>query len=206
MTKLKLNLNNRVDILEDKKIYKCTIQDVTDGKVFISVPATDGEYMTLTTGKELELVIYDDNGNVFSCRSKVEGRKVEDNISMYMLSELYDIKKIQRRNYVRVEVLQVIGFKRKNEEAKFSHALLLDLSGGGMRIKVDEKLEPNELVKCVLKYNDDRINVEGKVVRVYKTEDKKYIYGINFDDIENNTRERIIKIVFTIMRKQREVV
>ena len=82
----------------------------------------------------------------------------------------------------------------------------MDLSGGGMRIKVKEKLSFNDSIISNLNYENEKVVIKGRVVRIEKTEDKRYIYGIDFKDIDNSTREKIIRIVFKIMRKQRELV
>ena len=75
-----------------------------------------------------------------------------------------------------------------------------------MRIKAKEKLENNDVVIGNLKYENEKINVKGKIIRIEKTEDKRYIYGVSFIDMNNSTREKIIRTVFKIMRKQRELV
>ena len=50
-----------------------------------------------------------------------------------------------------------------------------------------------------------KLRIKGKIVRVYMTENKDYICGVKFIDLEEKIREKIIRLVFTIMRKQREL-
>lgn len=210
MDKLKLEINNKIEVIYGEKNYKSVIQDIREeeDEILISIPVLDGEYLTLVTGRVIEQIYYDNNGNVYQFKSKVLGRIKEKNLSLYRFSSPFDVRKIQRRDYVRVNFIKAINYlsSKDIEKEKYKKALLLDLSGGGMKIKVDEKLDNNDLIFSKIIYDDSIIDVNGKVVRVEKTEDKEYICGINFSDIEERTREEIIRIVFKVMRKQRELI
>lgn len=210
MDKLKLEINNKIEVIYGEKNYKSVIQDIREeeDEILISIPVLDGEYLTLVTGRVIEQIYYDNNGNVYQFKSKVLGRIKEKNLSLYRFSYPFDVRKIQRRDYVRVNFIKAINYlsSKDIEKEKYKKALLLDLSGGGMKIKVDEKLDKNDLIFSKIIYDDSIIDVNGKVVRVEKTEDKEYICGINFSDIEERTREEIIRIVFKVMRKQRELI
>lgn len=210
MDKLKLEINNKIEVIYGEKNYKSVIQDIREeeDEILISIPVLDGEYLTLVTGRVIEQIYYDNNGNVYQFKSKVLGRIKEKNLSLYRFSSPFDVRRIQRRDYVRVNFIKAINYlsSKDIEKEKYKKALLLDLSGGGMKIKVDEKLDKNDLIFSKIIYDDSIIDVNGKVVRVEKTEDKEYICGINFSDIEERTREKIIRIVFKVMRKQRELI
>lgn len=213
MENLDLKINKTIEVLYDKQIYKASIQDIKEEDMLITIPVSEGVYLTLNSREEIEQIYYDGNGNVFLYKTRVITRHKEGNIPFYRVSKPYDIKKIQRRNYVRVNIVQVINYLKKDkssqnknvsEEAK--QALLLDLSGGGMKINVKEKLSVNDEIRADLIYEDEKVSIRGKIIRVDKTEDKKYICGIRFEDINNITREKIIRIVFKIMRKQRTII
>ena len=210
MDKLKLEINNKIEVIYGEKNYKSVIQDIREeeDEILISIPVLDGEYLTLVTRRVIEQIYYDNNGNVYQFKSKVLGRIKEKKLSLYRFSSPFDVRKIQRRDYVRVNFIKAINYlsSKDIEKEKYKKALLLDLSGGGMKIKVDEKLDKNDLIFSKIIYDDSIIDVNGKVVRVEKTEDKEYICGINFSDIEERTREEIIRIVFKVMRKQRELI
>jgi len=148
MEKLKLEINNKLEVFYDKKNYKSVIQDIREKEkeVLISIPVFDGEYLTLATGTIIEQIYYGNN-NIYQFKTKILGRTKERNLSLYRLSLPYDIKKIQRRDYVRVNFVKIINYinAKDIENEKYKKALLLDLSGGGMRIKVEEKLEKGEV-------------------------------------------------------------
>lgn len=210
---MELSINSIIDVLWEENMYKATIQDINDSEILISIPVKDGIYLTLKNDTEIENIFYDEKGNVFSYKTKVIGRHIEKDIPFYKLTKPYGIKKIQRRDYVRVSLIQIISYvkeidfkKEIKREEEYENALLLDLSGGGMKVKIKEKLEKNDLIIANLKYENEKIIIKGKIIRVEKTDDKRFICGVAFVDIDNSTREKIIRTVFKIMRKQRELV
>nr|WP_253197910.1 PilZ domain-containing protein [Clostridium gasigenes] len=205
-------INSKLEVKWADGIYKTLVQDSNSKNILISIPVVGGVYLTLKTGEEIELVYYDNGENIFSFKCRVINRIKENNISYYSITLPYDVIKIQRRNYVRVDTVQVIKDIKKYEKEtngqaddKISNALLLDLSGGGMRIKLREKLEKSDVISAKIGSENEGVLIKGKIVRVDITEDKRYIYGISFQELDNRTRERIIQIVFRIMREQRKL-
>ncbi|SDP57305.1 c-di-GMP-binding flagellar brake protein YcgR, contains PilZNR and PilZ domains [Clostridium gasigenes] len=205
-------INSKLEVKWADGIYKTLVQDSNSKNILISIPVVGGVYLTLKTGEEIELVYYDNGENIFSFKCRVINRIKENNISYYSITLPYDVIKIQRRNYVRVDTVQVIKDIKKYEKEtngqaddKISNALLLDLSGGGMRIKLREKLEKSDVISAKIGSENEEVLIKGKIVRVDITEDKRYIYGISFEELDNRTRERIIQIVFRIMREQRKL-
>ncbi|MEG0296337.1 MAG: PilZ domain-containing protein [Clostridium sp.] len=207
MENLKLGLNQRVEILWDKNIYVCNVQEDIDGMPVISIPVYNSEYLTLKEGEMVDAVYYNDNYGVFGFVITIQGRRLENNIPCYVVSKPFNIKKIQRRDYVRVTTVDTIKYAVETSEVKdkLFNAILLDLSGGGLRLKMKEKLSTGDSIVCELKSDMDIISVKGRIVRVTENYEKDYTYGVCFEDISENIREKIIRTVFLIMRKQREL-
>lgn len=213
MAKLELKVNNRLEVIKGKWRYKSIVQDIKDNCLQISVPVIKGRYLTLQNKEEIKIIYYDNNSNLFNFNCKVIERGKDGNIIYYKLSLPYDIKKIQRRDFVRVKIFEFIEYKKVGEilvedkeyENTSYRAILLDLSGGGMKIKSKENLNIGELLLIDINYDDTAVKVKGNVVRGKKEEDS-YFYGISFLNIDSKTREKIIKVVFSIMRKQRELI
>lgn len=210
---MELLINSMIDVLWEDNVYKATIQDIQENEILTTIPVKDGMYLTLKDESEIEQIFYDGKGNVFNYKVKIIGRYVEKDISFYRVTKPYNIRKVQRRDYVRVKVIQVINYIKESDlkkeiksEDNYENALLLDLSGGGMRIKAKEKFFNKDVIIATLKYEDEKIDIKGNIIRIEKTDDKRYIYGVSFIDMNNSTREKVIRIVFKIMRKQRELV
>lgn len=44
MVKLKLGLNNRIEVIKNKEIYKSIVQDIREKHIKINIPVNKGEY------------------------------------------------------------------------------------------------------------------------------------------------------------------
>jgi len=212
MKKFEVLINSRLEVKWAEEIYKTRVQDSNNKNLLISVPVICGVYLILKTGEEIDLVYYDDKANIFNFKCKVINRITENGIPFYSTTLPYDVVKIQRRNYVRVNTVQVIKEIRKYDEKtknvegnKIFNALLLDLSGGGMRIKIKERLYEGDIIIAKIGNGDGELPIKGRVLRIDISDDRKYIYGISFLELDNRTREQIIGTVFRIMRRQREL-
>jgi c-di-GMP-binding flagellar brake protein YcgR len=80
---------------------------------------------------------------------------------------------------------------------------MVDLSGGGMRIKLKDNLNAGDKIKITIPLDKDIIQLEGEIVRIEPEENaKRNICGISFIDLEERTREKIIRFIFQVMRDQ----
>lgn len=118
--------------------------------------------------------------------------KINDNIEVLYNKEIYKSK--------------IQDVEDDSISIYFKNATLIDLSGGGLKFSTAEKLENEELITLKLKYHDNEIFIKSKVVRRNTNDNGDYTYGVEFIDISETDREKIIKLVFQIMRKQNEVI
>ncbi|MEK6264158.1 MAG: PilZ domain-containing protein, partial [Clostridium sp.] len=143
--------------------------------------------------------------------SVVMGRKFE-NIPILLISKPREIKRIQRRKYVRVPIISTVRYKNlKNEpktnpksiaKSEYLQAILLDLSGGGMKIKISEEIKLSHFLLICLTINNEDIFIVGQAMRIIKDDDGRFNCGLSFEFLDNATREKIIKLIFQLMREQ----
>lgn len=210
--KVIFNINEKIEILMEDGIYKSNIQDITDEYIAISIPVKEGSYLPLRSGETVEGVYYQDK-SVYKFFTPVLGRKI-DRIMMIILKRPEKFIKIQRRNYVRVYFLSnisftVIGNKDKmididNDESIVYSGYSLDLSAGGIRLSTAKDLFLGDKIRMNISVKEETLNLKGKVVRIEKDENNKSIYGVCFLDIDDKTVDKIMRILFQIMREQRK--
>ncbi|WP_270474996.1 flagellar brake protein [Clostridium cochlearium] len=204
------NVNGRIEILMDDGIYKSNIQDIDKDYIAISIPVKDGEYLPLRRGDRVEAVYYEKN-KLYKFYTVVSGRKV-DRVMMILLKHPDKIFKVQRRNFVRVpfvtEVLCAVLEKnqgiidRLDNQFEFFHGHTLDISGGGIKLSTEKELERGELLMLTIPIKDENISVKGKIIRKEKL--NEFVYGVSFHDVDNKTVEKIVSLLFQIMREQRK--
>ncbi|WP_027624815.1 flagellar brake protein [Clostridium lundense] len=208
---VKFLVNRKVEIIMDDGIYVSNIQDVEDEYAGISIPVKDGSYLPLKKGDRVEGVYYSGNG-LYKFYTVAVGRKI-DRIMMILLAHPEKFIKFQRRNYVRVPIVikvfcaildKTINLNNiTDNQFEFFDAFSLDISAGGMRLSTDRDISIGDIIMITLPLKNEVINVKGKVVRVERARDRN-ICGIGFMDVDNKTVEKIIQLLFQIMREQRK--
>lgn len=207
MQNLNIIVNSNVEVEYEDKVYKSKIQEVEDDYISIYLPVVDGEYLLLKSDEEISMFYYDDKKNTYRLTCRVIGREISGNVRLIKLTNPYDIIQIQRRNFVRVGFVDTVEVGMKSDdEIVYQKEWFTDLSGGGIKFKSKLKHKKNEEVFIKLQQFENNLKLKGRIVRVEKTEDDKYLYGIEFIDISEQEREIIIRNVFKLMRKQRELI
>lgn len=209
MAGFKLIVNSKVEIIIGEEVWKSVIQDVNDESFFISIPMEKGEYIKFNNGSTLLIHNYIKDGNYlhkFTC--KVKGRAKSGLTPLYELSLPEKVERIQRREFVRINVVAPIEYKiEKNEDNKFLKGILLDISGGGLRFATDNKINVGEVIELKLRdiNTEDEILIKGQCVRGNKESNGQYICAVRYYEISDKIREKIIESIFTLMRKQRAI-
>lgn len=208
MAKFEIKVNENIEILYNKEIYKSKIQDVEEDSISIYLPGSEGRYLPLEIGEETEIVYYGERDKLYSFKCKVVKRSADGAVRLLTLGKPYDIERIQRRNFVRVSYVESVqyGVSEESSDVVYKKATLLDLSGGGLKFRTADKLEKEELITLRLKYQDNELFMKSKIVRRNRNDSGDYTYGVEFIDISEMNREKIIRLVFQIMRKQNEVI
>lgn len=210
MIKVDFKLNKKLEILVDEKYFNSNVQDVTEAYIAISIPTNAGEYLPLAKGAIIEVIYYEEE-NIYKFASTIIGRKFE-NIPILLIAKPKEIKKIQRRKYVRVPLIQTakyINFKNdpktnlsKIDVKKYLKAVLVDLSGGGMRVKISEEIKSNDFLLVSLTVNEEDVLIVGQTKRIVKDDDGRFICGLSFESLDNAVREQLIRYIFQLMRNQ----
>ncbi len=108
-----------------------------------------------------------------------------------------------RRRYVRVAVQTPIAYTVDGQaEAHTAHTS--DLGGGGIRIATDEDLPLGSvmLLRFPLPAVEREVVVRGRIVlSFYNAEDKRFLHGIAFTQIDPRDQEAIIKYVATEVQR-----
>lgn len=180
---------------------------------FIAAPIYEGILYPLHVGTEMTVCVYNKN-DLYKFKADVLHRGIKDNIALLKIAVTGKIIKIQRRQFFRFDwsipiQYRVIGSMNPeyNEDSPYKKAITRDMSGGGVSIGLEEKVELDKFVECQLPLPRRTINFFGKVVRSVRTENEeiyKYEIGVLFRKIENRDREEVIKYIFQEQRKLRK--
>lgn len=210
MVNLDLKVNSRIEVVADEKSYKALIIDIEDDNIKINIPVHNDEYLMLYKDDKIEINSYLDDGKCFNYYCNVISKGKDNNVIYYKLTLPYDVRRIQRRNFFRVHLLEEVTYKnitnkteKEIEEIPYKSGIMIDLSGGGLKVKTKEKLKGNDIIVMRIKMTGIEVKLKGQIVRIETSIDNNFLYGVKFLDITEMESDRIIRELFEIMRKQR---
>ncbi|MFR1379604.1 MAG: flagellar brake protein [Clostridium neonatale] len=210
MVNLDLKVNSRIEVVADEKSYKALIIDIEDDNIKINIPVRNDEYLMLYKDDKIEINSYLDDGKCFNYYCNVISKGKDNNVIYYKLTLPYDVRRIQRRNFFRVNLLEEVTYKnitnkteKEIEELPYKSGIMIDLSGGGLKVRTKEKLKGNDIIVMRIKMTGIEVKLKGQIVRIEPSIDNNFLYGVKFLDITEMESDKIIRELFEIMRKQR---
>lgn len=199
-----------------KPIYVSSFEQA-EGRdtALIAAPISEGRLVPLEKGSTYNICFLNKEGkllNLYKFRAVVRERMVIDNLHLLLIEKRGEIVKIQRRSFFRLDCYVDVRYRvvrsfgdGDDSDSPFRKTITSDLSGGGIRLLLDERLEPGTYLECELLTEGDRkIRFYGKVVRFeYTGTGGKYRYaaGVAYVDIDEREREEVIKYIFKEQRK-----
>ncbi|MTI69466.1 MAG: hypothetical protein FH751_04315 [Firmicutes bacterium] len=224
MNEIKFKTNSKIDFsLENEKKATSLIQGEGKNYLLVTIPWDNKKRITLNNDIDIECIYYYEN-QAYSFKTKVLDKIVE-NIPLYKIKKPTEVKRIQRRNYVRIEHNQEIFYSQNDEyinldyndlnnymlndknKNEFIRAYSVDISGGGMKVSTVDKLNRDKNIVVGFKNSNIQIAIKGEICRTKKLiRNEKVIYhtGIKFINIPERIREKVIQFIFVKMREKRK--
>lgn len=191
----------------EKEQYTSKVIEFDRNYLYLTYPSHQRKGTTtyVEDGKPADLSVIGSNNVVYKFSSEILGRKKIKKIPVLYIRIPHstEVKKIQRRQYVRVESALDVAVYSLDEEKSPLITRSVDISGGGLAVVADSKdrFEPDETVQLtiVLPFNSNRyeyIECSGQVIRYFM--DQQHAeprISVKFTDIQSQNREKIIKFI-----------
>jgi c-di-GMP-binding flagellar brake protein YcgR len=181
-------------------VYDSRIEDFDDDFILLSMPTERGVTVPLRPKTRLHVSFVMDRGR-FSFKTIVEDR-IKGDLPMLKIVKPDAIFRQELRAFFRVDTRMNIKILVEEElddiiKQKIYEAKVLDLSGGGARIFTNAPyLAKDDKIELYFLGNLDRLEeLKGLVRRVRKIEDN-YEVGVQFLEIGQGERDKVIKYVF----------
>lgn len=196
-------------IQTNERVLVSQLLDIKEeGKICIAMPMDGGRIVLLDVGERYEMFFYTANG-LYRCLAAVDCRYRSKQLVMAEMVFLSAIEKYQRRQYFRLNCILDVVYWKKETPSQVKHGMAIDISGGGMRFNGQEQLEPEDIL-C-LRFSIPNLilppgkEILGRVIASSRLVNKERMYEnrIEFQDIEGDVRETIVKYVFDEERKRR---
>lgn len=208
-------INEKIEIIDNNITYKANIQDVKRDHILISMPVSEDKYYLMHRGSTVEFYITGEK-EITKFKSDVLGKTLENSISLAILSAPVFIEKMQRREYFRLPVAMDAKLSMLTGDRVYSNikdvpdgffnkmkaCIIVDISGGGLRVAIKEHMQKGHYSIVLMKIPDE-IFLLCKIVWVEKDNlNRNYKVALRFEGISERERDRIIKFIFEKMRNQ----
>lgn len=221
LTKLNKSIKNESQQETIKYISKVLEKD-NDYEMKIAMPIQGGKIIPLSVGESLMACFYSNQGAMYECRINITDRYKEGNLFVLEIETASQLKKVQRRNFYRYTCMLAMQYIVLAEDANeeeimdesnsevWKQAVAMDVSGGGIRIasKIKEEEGTHIEIKLPLVNGKERtvLYTKAKIIRVLpSSQSGVYELRAEFVDILEADREEIIKYIFDMERKKRQI-
>jgi c-di-GMP-binding flagellar brake protein YcgR len=166
--------------------------------------AEDGDPVAAVVGKTVQVQFLNRRG---VCRIDGVVRNSNRFVRAVQFESIGDMRVIQRREFVRVDASIPVEYEPIGPEDWKVTTTTGNVSGGGFLLNNPQALKVGETMRFTLDlgqgegYVGGPLEVMGKAVR----ETEGGALGINFEDISDEDRERVIRFVFARERMARAV-
>lgn len=193
----------QIEIAGDKQaeVYHSRIEDISENRMIIAMPMRKGYPVNIgRDGQIFGRIITD--GAVYRFKSFIIDKKIYP-LPVWVVSPPSDIKKVQQRAFVRVEIMLPISLEFLNAEEGEPQVLKVitkDISGGGLRIVSKQPLKFGARANLCIELSDTgpAVKAVGEIVRIEQPQAETPVYwiGIKFLHITEADRSKIIKFIF----------
>ncbi len=210
----------------ERKIYESKVVDVIgDDRLEIFMPIEQTKLVLLPVNAEYNIHFFTARG-LFQCDAKVANRYKNGSLYLLEMKITSSLQKYQRREYYRfpcmldMEVRELTadekhgidteGVFNAEDDLKGDKAVILDLSGGGLRFTSATPFEPKSIVVCnyVLRRESGprRMCIAGELLSCKRLENNpgQYEQRVRFMYISPREREENIRYIFEEERKKRQ--
>lgn len=177
--------------------YTTRIEDFSGRAIVVSPPEFIGGHTLLSNGAEVMILITRDDA-IYQCYSRITRHPTSEK-KLFLLAPPRGVKRVQRRQFVRVEAFERIEYARvinlpeweKREDLpKWCQSITSDISGGGVLMSADEDTKPGDLflLKIGVFPEQDLPEMIAAVCRRVFTQDDQLMAGMEFLTADRLTR------------------
>lgn len=197
-------------------VYDSRIEDLTYNTIFIAMPLDRGMPMPVSQGAKVDVNFIANGGRYFF--KTLVANKIIKNIDLLELKKPEIIYKSELREFFRIDVLQKIRVhsmkevESRNKQIKLMKdksydGICINVSGGGLKFLCESSIDEGSILDMDFSHFIEALDsVGGKVVRSVINDKKMYEIGVNYLDLKDSQRDKIIKYTFKRQIEARRLV
>ena len=193
--------------------YSIKLQNIREnGTLEIDLPMFGTQLFSFKVNEMVQVSTTQEDG-IYSFNGQIIGKDDKLQIPIMVVKPHTEMTKMQRRTFFRIKCNCNIKYRSLDQAvinqavSGFKNAIIIDLSGGGMCILGDQKIEKNILLECVIMLeNNQEVTTICKVINSKKDEreqSRNWKSSLMFHTISERSREKVINFVFQEQMKFR---
>ncbi|HHW13829.1 MAG TPA: hypothetical protein GXX28_02710 [Firmicutes bacterium] len=203
-----LQIGQRIQLkaaTSDNEWYPSRVEDLTEATVVVGAPLKGGVVVPFPVGGVLDCQYAKDDAFYGFQTTVLERRRHP--LPILVLRRPKTVQRFQRRRMYRLPVVLPVVYKPVDGEETHK-GNTLDLSGGGLCLATDERLERDTELELSFALSDGyAVEARGRVVLVNESRDgqgpPRYLHGVAFRELPEAIQERIVSFIFAEQRERR---
>lgn len=207
-----LRINHPIEIeipIDQVNHYRSRVKEILGDRLVATSPMRGRGPVRLNSGTLVKFT-YTDSNAVYKFSAEIIAQNF-DKPATIILGKPINMKRIQRRNFVRLDTkLKMISNKvddRFKPLDEVIQATTMDISGGGIMFGCGTFLQIGQTLEATVFLNEiSTVVAIGRVVRVVEnsaTSKDRYSIGLEFTLIQEPERDKIIRFIFNQQRELR---
>ena len=208
------------------KVYISRVHEIlSESTLEVSMPMEKTKLVLLPLNDEVDTCFYTKLG-LYQCYMRIVDRYKKDKVYLLKLEMTTNLRKFQRREFYRFSCtieMQARALEETEKDSLEKHqsvvldddvkslkkAVVIDLSGGGLRFIASEAYQIDELVHCRYQLfvggRSKEYDLVGKVLKVRELERRpgEFEHGVQFINVTPAIQDEIVKYIFEEELKNR---
>ncbi len=191
-----------------KGTYKSTIFDLdyTNNLIRIGMPSYQGRFIPVPNGTRLYVKMMDRSSMFVFQSVSINYEKDKDGFLVAYIAMPEEVRKIQRRQFVRVPMVRRGEFYRVRDDKTYPF-VSRDISAGGILIISNTRLDLGELIEIHFIPDDTiTLNQVKSIVKRFgpQIDLKHWSYGIQFQELTRSTEDELVRFIFRLEQEIRK--
>lgn len=195
--------------------YDSRVAEINEDEILILLPFEEGKPLNFEPGQEITVFIPGSSAAYQFPSQIIDIQKEPKPMLTLSRPDNEQVKKVQRRNYFRLEVERRVWYRPVNHldeplTEDFVKTRSLEISGGGMRLIMHD-IETSDVNQMRLETKLDippleETSIIARLVNIYGEAETKEgkIAGIKFVDLHYEDRDKLMGWLFEEQRQRRE--
>lgn len=187
-----------VTLMEENE-FVTRIEKIESDAVTVLSPICKGAILRIPTNSRVVIIVFTGD-KVYKAKGIAVDNFKEGNFHLSKIEIKSEVERFERRNYYRLCVKKPVRIMKTDSE-DIVEGESIDISGGGMQLRSEEKLYKGQKLLVELEVDGDFLELDGEVVSIMQgiaSGDEKY--GIKFLELGDKVVDKIVSYIFSIQR------